>query len=164
MTPEGKVKAKGRSIMKELMVMHWPNQAHGGGVVALPDDSHVLCGLNLQIEYKADMRWSNKKTLPRSNQIRKMDAIRKNGGATLVVDKNNIYDLKRILLNALHYLIRADIHTARELLHKSSCGWTMTYNEYCEKFNIDNHIREEVESFDDWKKFIQRKINEFATS
>lgn len=91
MTPEGKVKAKARSVIHSLGFYTFPVNQRGIGRRGIPDDFLLLYGVPFFIEYKAHMRWdTNKKvalaTLPTMLQVSEMQDIRANGGRTLVVD------------------------------------------------------------------------------
>lgn len=91
MTPEGKVKAKARSVIHSLGFYTFPVNQRGIGRRGIPDDFLLLYGVPFFIEYKAHMRWdTNKKvalaTLPTMLQVSEMQDIRANDGTTLVVD------------------------------------------------------------------------------
>lgn len=99
-TPEGKVKAKGRSICKELGIFYFPAQMTGFGRNGIPDDILCVKGQFISIEYKAD---SKKKPTPL--QIKAMSDIRKAGGITLLVHADNIRCMHPNLTYYLRHMI-----------------------------------------------------------
>lgn len=110
MTPEGKVKAKARSVIHSLGFYTFPVNQRGIGRRGIPDDFLMLYGVPFFIEYKAHMRWgTNKKvalaTLPTMLQVSEMQDIRANGGRTLVVDDAGL----DVLIEWLHSCKKAEL-------------------------------------------------------
>lgn len=102
MTPEGKVKAKGRAMVKAAGFYQFPVNQGSFGRTGIPDD--VLCarGIFLAIEYKAHMRWyeqtlSARQSLPTMRQCVEMSAIRSAGGIPLVVDMDGLPYLQELI-------------------------------------------------------------------
>ena len=142
MTPEGKVKAEGRKICKELGIYYFPVNQSGIGRRGIPDD--VLCagGMFVHIEYKAHMVFDKKnitafRTLPTDLQVERMDACRNCKGITLVVDDVNIEYLKRILL---------DIRYQGNPMH-NYCEWEVTLEDFKKYKNGEL----DVLSFEQWR-------------
>lgn len=97
MTPEGKVKAYVRKELKQLGAYTFPVNQNGFSRRGIPDDFIVLNGRPAFIEFKAHIRWdkNNKtalSTMPTPLQIIEMDAARKAGMKTYVVDDTNCKD------------------------------------------------------------------------
>lgn len=97
----------------------------------------MLCvwGLFTQIEYKAHMDWRGTKTafktLPRDQQVRRMEECRRSGGISLVVDDSNLQFLKPTLQHMLHMLQRGmPLVAVNQFAHNSPCGWVWTYNDF----------------------------------
>ena len=82
MTPEGKVKAAVKKLLKERGIWHYMPVQNGMGVVGIPDFICCWKGAFLAIETKAPGRRAN--LTP--NQERRIAEIHKAGGAALVVD------------------------------------------------------------------------------
>lgn len=132
MTPEGKVKAKGRALVKAFGYYQFPVNQGGFGRTGIPDD--VLCarGIFISIEYKARMRWhentaSARLSLPTLRQCVEMSAIRDAGGVPLVVDVDGL-PLLQAVLEGLR-----DIRPFPELFHmldNAPIRWRWTPKEY----------------------------------
>lgn len=92
MTPEGKVKAKVVKILKELNVYYFYPVMGGFGRSGIPDIICCVAGYFFGVECKAG---SNK---PTPLQEAEMQKIRNAGGVTMVVNEDNINELKEKLL------------------------------------------------------------------
>ena len=90
-TPEGKVKAKVKAILKNYGAYHFSPATGGYGKSGVPDIIACYCGKFIGIECKAG---DNK---PTALQLNNIDEIRKNKGYALVVNETNIQDLEVIL-------------------------------------------------------------------
>lgn len=90
-TPEGKVKAKVKAILKNYGAYHFSPATGGFGKSGVPDIIACYCGKFIGIECKAG---DNK---PTALQLNNIDEIRKNKGYALVVNETNIQDLEVIL-------------------------------------------------------------------
>jgi len=91
MTPEAKVKAKVVKLLKEAGVYYFYASTHGFGRSGVPDLVCCLKGRFIGIECKAG------KNKPTPLQEKEMAAIRDAGGTTLVVNEENIDDVKELL-------------------------------------------------------------------
>ena len=91
MTPEAKVKAKVVKLLKEAGVYYFYASTHGFGRSGVPDLVCCLQGKFVGIECKAG------KNKPTPLQEKEMAAIRAAGGTTLVVNEENINDVKELL-------------------------------------------------------------------
>ena len=91
MTPEAKVKNKVVKLLKEAGVYYFYASTHGFGRSGVPDLVCCLQGKFVGIECKAG------KNKPTPLQEKEMAAIRAAGGTTLVVNEENINDVKELL-------------------------------------------------------------------
>ena len=91
MTPEAKVKAKVVKLLKEAGVYYFYASTHGFGRSGVPDLVCCMGGRFIGIECKAG------KNKPTPLQEKEMAAIRDAGGTTLVVNEENINDVKELL-------------------------------------------------------------------
>jgi len=93
LTPEGKVKAKVKNILKELNAYYIMPATGGYGASGAPD--FIVCYQSrfYGIECKAN---GNK---PTALQMHNLMAIRKAGGFGFVIDETNIHQLKDDLQN-----------------------------------------------------------------
>ena len=91
MTPEAKVKAKVVKLLKEAGVYYFYASTHGFGRSGVPDLVCCMSGRFIGIECKAG------KNKPTPLQEKEMAAIRDAGGTTLVVNEDNINDVKELL-------------------------------------------------------------------
>jgi len=105
-TPEGKVKAEVRKILKRAEVYFFSPAANGYGRVGIPDFICCVDGLFLGVECKAG---NNK---PTALQVRELEAIEKQGGATLVVNEDNLFELEALLeeLKSDFLSLRVPVH------------------------------------------------------
>lgn len=87
-TPEKKVKDKVIAILKELGAYFFFPATHGYGRSGVPDIIGCLGGIFFAIECKAG------KNKPTALQEREMQRIRDAGGHTLVINEDNIEDLR----------------------------------------------------------------------
>ena len=93
MTPEGRVKAAVKKLLKERGIWHYMPVQNGMGVVGIPDIIACFGGYFLAIETKApnkkpttaEQRW--KKATP--NQQNQITGINQSGGVAIVVDDVN---------------------------------------------------------------------------
>ena len=91
MTPEAKVKAKVVKLLKEAGVYYFYASTHGFGRSGVPDLVCCMGGRFIGIECKAG------KNKPTPLQEKEMAAIRTAGGTTLVVNEDNINDVKELI-------------------------------------------------------------------
>lgn len=139
MTPEGKVKAAGRNIVRDLNIYQFPVQQGGTSRAGIPDDCLCVAGLFVTIEYKAHMDWRSRtatayKTLPTMRQCLEMSTIARNGGVPLVVDKVGLPLLKEILRALLVASKRADYIKTCPLV------WRWTLNDYISYTNGEGDL------------------------
>ena len=90
-TPEKKVKDKVVKLLKEAGVYYFYASTHGFGRSGVPDLVCCLAGRFVGIECKAG------KNKPTPLQEKEMAAIRAAGGTTLVVNEENINDVKELI-------------------------------------------------------------------
>lgn len=97
-TPEGKVKAKVKAVLKKYGAYHFSPATGGFGKSGVPDIIACYCGKFIGIECKAG---DNK---PTALQLNNIDDIRKNRGYALVVNETNVDEVELILseLKAAH--------------------------------------------------------------
>lgn len=95
MTPEGKVKKKIKNILEELGMYYFMPPANGYGRAGIPD--FIICskGQFIAIESKAQ---NNK---PTALQERELQRITNAGGLALVVNEDNLANLKTDLQKLL---------------------------------------------------------------
>ena len=91
MTPEKRVKDKVVKLLKEAGVYYFYASTHGFGRSGVPDLVCCMGGRFIGIECKAG------KNKPTPLQEKEMAAIRDAGGTTLVVNEDNINDVKELL-------------------------------------------------------------------
>ena len=92
MTPEGKVKTKVVKILKELNVYYFYPVMGGFGRSGIPDIICCVAGYFFGIECKAG------KNKPTPLQEAEMEKIRTAGGGALVVNENNLDELREKLV------------------------------------------------------------------
>lgn len=102
MTPEGRVKTKGRKIVAAHGIYQFPVQQGGTSRAGIPDDVLCVDGYFVTIEYKYHMDWFSRtktalKTLPTMKQCIEMERIRLSGGFPFVVDEKSIDQLDILL-------------------------------------------------------------------
>lgn len=95
MTPEGKVKKRVTDMLKGYAprVYYFMPQMGGFGKSGVPDIVACVGGTFFGIEVKADM----KKNPPTALQMKNLEQIRGADGAALVVDANNVEELRTML-------------------------------------------------------------------
>jgi Holliday junction resolvase len=91
MTPEGKVKAKVVKLLKEYGVYYFYPVTGGFGRSGVPDVICCVSGYFLAVECKAG------KNKPTPLQEAEMMKILAAGGRALVINEDNLDDLKQIL-------------------------------------------------------------------
>lgn len=91
MTPEGRVKARVKEILKEAGAYYAMPQGTGFASSGVPDFLICKAGLFYGIECKAN---GNK---PTALQQKHLHDIRMAGGVALVIDETNVETLKEIL-------------------------------------------------------------------
>lgn len=91
MTPEGKVKKKGRAILNQMGVYHFPPFSGGYGRAGVPDDVGCYRGYFIGIEYKAN---GGK---PTALQLKELQNIRECGGIALIIDETNVDNLRELI-------------------------------------------------------------------
>lgn len=92
MTPEAKVKKQVRKILDELECYYFFPATGGYGASGVPDIVVCYLGHFVGIECKAG---DNKPTLL---QQKNLENIKKSGGSSIVVNENNLPDLKMWLM------------------------------------------------------------------
>ena len=92
MTPEAKVKAKVRRILDELDIYYFFPPANGYGRAGIPDVIGCVNGRFIAIECKAG------KNTTTALQERELQRITDAGGFAMVVNEENIEELKEELL------------------------------------------------------------------
>lgn len=92
-TPEKKVKRKIVALLKKYSAYYFFPATGGYGRSGVPDIIACCDGLFIGIEAKADM----KKNKPTALQQMNLQAIKKAGGISMVIDANNLDDLVGIL-------------------------------------------------------------------
>ena len=90
-TPEKRVKDKVVKLLKEAGVYYFYASTHGFGRSGVPDLVCCMGGRFIGIECKAG------KNKPTPLQEKEMAAIRDAGGTTLVVNEDNINDVKELI-------------------------------------------------------------------
>jgi len=91
MTPEGKVKAKVKTLLNQVGAYHFSPATGGYGKSGLPDIIACYQGKFLAIECKAN---GNK---PTALQLSNLHDIGYSGGIAVVINETNINELERIL-------------------------------------------------------------------
>ena len=94
MTPEGKIKARVKQVLKELGAYYAMPSTGGYGNSGVPDFLVCIGGRFIGIECKAN---KGKTTALQESNLK---AIRACGGIALVVNESNIDTLKKELQNA----------------------------------------------------------------
>ena len=94
-TPEALVKAKISKTLQELGAWYFMPPANGYGRAGIPDFIGCLRGRLIAIEAKA------KKNKPTALQLRELDRIRAAGGYAIVVNEENVDELKTLLLKQM---------------------------------------------------------------
>ena len=90
-TPEKKVKVAVRKLLTEFSVYHFSPAANGFGRAGIPDIICCFKGRFIAIECKAG------KGTTTALQDRELAAIRTAGGMAMVVNENNLLELKEKL-------------------------------------------------------------------
>ena len=91
MTSEGVVKKRIKQILEELGCYYFMPPANGYGRAGIPDFVGCFRGLFIAIEAKSG------KNKPTALQLREIDRIKTAGGWALVVNEQNVDELKKIL-------------------------------------------------------------------
>ena len=91
MTPEAKVKAKVRKVLDEHKVYHFMPATGGYGRAGVPDIIACFNGRFIAIETKAG------KGTTTTLQERELDLIRRSGGVAMVINEENLDELKLYL-------------------------------------------------------------------
>ena len=91
MTPEGKVKARVKKILEELGIWYFMPSANGYGRHGIPDFIGCFNGTFVAIETKAGKGHTT------ALQEREIKRILHAGGFALVVNEENVNELKRTL-------------------------------------------------------------------
>jgi Holliday junction resolvase len=92
-TPESKVKKKVVEMLKQRNAYYFYPVTGGYGSSGVPDIVACLNGHFIGIEVKADL----KKRGPTELQKKNLRLIAESGGIALVIDANNLDDLKDVL-------------------------------------------------------------------
>lgn len=90
MTPEGKVKAKVKKYLTEMGAYYAMPATGGYGLSGTPDFLVCYRGRFVGIECKAG------KNKPTALQLAALDRIASAGGLALVIDENNVDELKEL--------------------------------------------------------------------
>lgn len=104
MTPEKKVKNKVVKILKDFDAYYFFPATHGYGTSGVPDIVVCYCGWFIGIECKAG------KNKPTPLQEHNLTMIRENGGIAMVVNEDNIDDV-RVLFTAFDATYSVETHT-----------------------------------------------------
>jgi hypothetical protein len=91
-TPEGLVKTKIKKILNEYNALHFSPYMAGMGVAGVSDIIALYKGRFIAIEAKAD---ATKK--PTELQKKFLNSVVDNGGVGMVIHKDNLDDLKKLL-------------------------------------------------------------------
>lgn len=91
-TPEGKVKAKVKVILKELFAYYTMPVTGGFGTSGAPDFLVCLNGRFVGIECKAG------KGKPTALQEKNLNDIKRAGGEALVINEDNVGNLRELLI------------------------------------------------------------------
>jgi hypothetical protein len=91
-TPEGLVKTKIKKILNEYNALHFSPYMAGMGVAGVSDIIALYKGRFIAIEAKAD---STKR--PTELQKKFLNSVVDNGGVGMVIHKDNLDDLKKLL-------------------------------------------------------------------
>lgn len=91
MTPEGKVKAKVKKVLKEMGAYYAMPVATGFASSGVPDFIACYAGRFYGIECKANGN------IPTALQLKNLDDIRKAGGVALVIDELNVNQLQELI-------------------------------------------------------------------
>jgi len=91
MTPEAKVKAKCRKVLDDLSAYYFFPATHGYGRSGVPDIIGCHRGVFFGIECKAG------KGTTTALQERELRRIKESGGIALVVNEDNVDNLKTLL-------------------------------------------------------------------
>lgn len=100
-TPESKVKKKGRTILDQMGVYHFPPFSGGYGRAGVPDDVCCYRGRFIGIEYKAN---GGK---PTALQLRELQNIRESGGIALIIDETNVENLMELIHGEIQNIERS---------------------------------------------------------
>lgn len=91
MTPEGKVKAKAKKILDDMGAYYFMPATGGYGRSGVPDIVGCLRGKFFGVECKAG------KGTPTLLQVRELNRIAEQGGFAMVVNEDNLDELKTAL-------------------------------------------------------------------
>jgi len=91
LTPEKKVKNKVIALLKERGAYYFSPATYGMGRSGVPDIVSCYQGKFIGIECKAG------KNTPTELQKRELAAIKTAGGSSVVINENNLHELKEIL-------------------------------------------------------------------
>jgi hypothetical protein len=116
MTPEGRVKKKVKDILDELGAYYTMPVTGGYGNSGAPDFIICIAGWFYGIECKAN---GGKAT---ALQMKHHDDIRKAGGIALVVDENNVVNLRKELLSYVQSKANTDPAQVGEVNQRSGEG------------------------------------------
>lgn len=94
-TPEGRVKARVAITLKEMGIWFFMPPANGYGRAGIPDFIGCMNGGLIAIEAKAG------KNKPTALQLRELERIQAAGGLALIVNEENVDDLKTLLLKQM---------------------------------------------------------------
>ena len=90
---EADVKSFARKMFKDKGYYHFPVNQGMFSRAGIPDDCLCVGGWFVAVEFKSELRWGNKATLPRPTQVLEMNKIWAAGGAAFVVDRYRLVAL-----------------------------------------------------------------------
>ena len=90
---EADVKSYARKMFKDKGYYYFPVNQGMFSRAGIPDDCLCVGGWFVAVEFKSELRWGNKATLPRPTQVLEMNKIWAAGGAAFVVDRYRLVAL-----------------------------------------------------------------------
>ena len=90
---EADVKSYARKMFKDKGYYYFPVNQGMFSRAGIPDDFLCVDGWFVAVEFKSELRWGNKATLPRPTQVLEMNKIWAAGGAAFVVDRYRLVAL-----------------------------------------------------------------------
>ena len=94
---EADVKQYARKMFKDKGYYSFPVNQGMFSRAGIPDDCLCVGGNFYAVEFKSELRWGNKATLPRPTQVLEMNKIWAAGGAAFVVDRYRLAALATAL-------------------------------------------------------------------
>ena len=90
---EADVKSYARRMFKDKGYYYFPVNQGMFSRAGIPDDCLCVDSWFVAVEFKSELRWGNKATLPRHTQVLEMNKIWAAGGAAFVVDRYRLVAL-----------------------------------------------------------------------